>query len=106
MGASPAQTSRLRERRDADGSTGPTVEFGRRRTDPRRPLAPPSRPPAESAKPAHRRRPHRARGRRGLAGLKATDAIDLDKSGMFTKVTVCYITTLYYTGFSLMMQKR
>lgn len=39
-------------------------------------------------------------------GLKATDAIDLDKSGMFTKVTGCYITTLYYTGFSLMMQKR
>lgn len=38
--------------------------------------------------------------------LQAAEAIDLDKSGMFTKVPGCYITSLYYTGFSLMMMKR
>mmetsp|Transcript_15454 Transcript_15454/g.21320 ORF Transcript_15454/g.21320 Transcript_15454/m.21320 type:complete len:522 (-) Transcript_15454:322-1887(-) len=39
-------------------------------------------------------------------GLKASSPIDLDKSGMFTKVPGCYITSLYYTGFSLMVMKR
>lgn len=40
------------------------------------------------------------------SAVKAVEHIDLDKLGMFTKVPGCYITTLYYTGFALMMQKR
>jgi len=39
----------------------------------------------------------------GLLTLEAADSVN---SGMFTKVPGCYITTLYYTGFSLMMSKR
>jgi translation initiation factor 3 subunit L len=40
------------------------------------------------------------------SALKAVEPIDMDKSGMFTKVPGCYITTLYYTGFGQMMMKR
>jgi translation initiation factor 3 subunit L len=40
------------------------------------------------------------------SAVKAVEPIDLDKSGMFTKVPGCYITTLYYIGFALMMQSR
>jgi TolA-binding protein len=38
-----------------------------------------------------------------IIGVQAADSVN---SGMFTKVPGCYITTLYYTGFSLMMSKR
>jgi hypothetical protein len=40
------------------------------------------------------------------SALKAVEPIDMEKSGMFTKVPNCYITTLYYTGFGQMMMKR
>lgn len=38
--------------------------------------------------------------------LKAIDSIDLDKPGLFTKVTPCYISTMYYVGFSYLMTHR
>mmetsp|Transcript_32450 Transcript_32450/g.39280 ORF Transcript_32450/g.39280 Transcript_32450/m.39280 type:complete len:525 (-) Transcript_32450:495-2069(-) len=40
------------------------------------------------------------------SALKAIDPIDLDKPGMFTKTSGCYITTLYYVGFSYLQLRR
>ncbi len=38
--------------------------------------------------------------------LRALDAIDLDKQGLFTKVSGAHVTTLYYVGFAYLMARR
>jgi translation initiation factor 3 subunit L len=39
-------------------------------------------------------------------GLRALDPIDLDKPGLFTKVSGAHVTTLYYVGFAYLMARR
>ncbi|KAJ3006764.1 UNVERIFIED_CONTAM: hypothetical protein HDU68_003895 [Siphonaria sp. JEL0065] len=38
--------------------------------------------------------------------LKALENIELNKKGLFARVTACHITTYYYVGFSYMMMRR
>eukprot|EP01097_Dermamoeba_algensis_P006066 TRINITY_DN3824_c0_g1_i1.p1 TRINITY_DN3824_c0_g1~~TRINITY_DN3824_c0_g1_i1.p1 ORF type:complete len:571 (-),score=87.04 TRINITY_DN3824_c0_g1_i1:137-1804(-) len=38
--------------------------------------------------------------------LKTLDPIDLNKRGLFTRVTTCYISLYYYMGFSYLMSRR
>lgn len=39
-------------------------------------------------------------------GLKAVEHIDLNRKGLFTRVTACHISIYYYMGFSYMMMRR
>ncbi|ORY47734.1 hypothetical protein BCR33DRAFT_714808 [Rhizoclosmatium globosum] len=38
--------------------------------------------------------------------LKALENIELNKKGLFARVTACHITTYYYVGFSYLMMRR
>eukprot|EP01098_Paradermamoeba_levis_P011213 TRINITY_DN478_c0_g1_i2.p1 TRINITY_DN478_c0_g1~~TRINITY_DN478_c0_g1_i2.p1 ORF type:complete len:575 (-),score=214.50 TRINITY_DN478_c0_g1_i2:61-1737(-) len=38
--------------------------------------------------------------------LKTLDPIDLNRKGLFTRVSICYISLYYYMGFSYLMVKR
>jgi len=38
--------------------------------------------------------------------LKAVEHIDLNRKGLFTRVTACHISIYYYMGFSYMMMRR
>jgi len=38
--------------------------------------------------------------------LRMLDNIELNKKGIFNRVTACYITTFYYVGFAYVMMRR
>jgi translation initiation factor 3 subunit L len=39
-------------------------------------------------------------------GLKSLEPIDLNKKGLYTRVTACHITLYYYMGFAYLMMRR
>ncbi|TPX41815.1 hypothetical protein SeMB42_g05275 [Synchytrium endobioticum] len=41
-----------------------------------------------------------------VLALKTMDNIELNKKGMFARITACHVTTYYYIGFAYMMMRR
>jgi translation initiation factor 3 subunit L len=39
-------------------------------------------------------------------GLKVLEPLDISRPGVFTKVSGCHITTMYYAGFAYLMIRR
>jgi len=38
--------------------------------------------------------------------LKTMENVELNKKGLFARVTACHVTTYYYIGFSYLMMRR